>query len=53
VMQPGIDALFIACSQLPTRTIIGELEAELGIPVWSSIRATGWHAMRVTERALA
>ena len=53
VMQPGIDALFIACSQLPTRTIIGELEGELGIPVWSSIRATAWQAMRTPEVALA
>jgi maleate cis-trans isomerase len=53
VMQSGIDALFIACSQLPTRAIIDDLERELGIPVWSSIRATAWQALRATERALA
>jgi maleate cis-trans isomerase len=53
VMQPGIDALFIACSQLPTREIIADLERELAIPVWSSIRATAWQALTVTERALA
>jgi maleate cis-trans isomerase len=53
VMQPGIDALFIACSQLPTRAIIGELERELGIPVWSSIRATAWQALRTAEIAFA
>ena len=38
------DALFIACSQLPTRAIIGPLEKELGRPVWSSIKATAWRA---------
>jgi maleate cis-trans isomerase len=53
VMQPGLDAVFIACSQLPTRAIIGSLERELGIPVWSSIRATAWQAERATDLALA
>ena len=53
VIQPGIDALFIACSQLPTRAIIDDLERELAIPVWSSIRATAWQALGMTERALA
>ena len=43
-MKPGVDAMFIACSQLPTRAIIPGLERELGIPVWSSIRATAWQA---------
>jgi maleate cis-trans isomerase len=38
------DALFIACSQLPTRAIVGPLEQELGRPVWSSIKATAWRA---------
>jgi maleate cis-trans isomerase len=49
--QPGIDAIFIACSQLPTRAIIPELERDLGVPVWSSIRATAWQATRVAEVA--
>ena len=48
-MRPGVDAVFIACSQLPTYTIVGELETELGVPVWSSIRATAWQAMRTAE----
>lgn len=39
-MQPDCDALFIACSQLPTKEIVAPLERELGKPVWSSIRAT-------------
>jgi maleate cis-trans isomerase len=38
------DALFIACSQLPTRAIVGLLEKEFGRPVWSSIKATAWRA---------
>lgn len=49
--QPGADAIFIACSQLPTRAIIPELERDLGVPVWSSIRATAWQATRVAEAA--
>jgi maleate cis-trans isomerase len=45
--------VFIACSQLPTYAIIGDLERELAIPVWSSIRATAWQALRATEIATA
>lgn len=40
------DALFIACSQLPTRAIVGPLEREFRKPVWSSISATAWRAAR-------
>lgn len=36
------DALFIACSQLPTYDIITPLRRELQRPVWSSIQATAW-----------
>jgi maleate cis-trans isomerase len=43
-MDDGCDALFIACSQLPTRAIVGPLEKEFGRPVWSSIKATAWRA---------
>lgn len=50
-VRPGVDAVFIACSQLPTYAVIGDLERELGIPVWSSIRATAWQALRATEIA--
>jgi maleate cis-trans isomerase len=39
---PHGKALFIACSQLPTRGIIGELRRDLRRPVWSSIQATAW-----------
>ena len=46
-MTPDADALFIACSQLPTRDILDDLERDFGKPVWSSIKATAWHAQRV------
>ena len=45
VMRESCDALFIACSQLPTRGILEQLERELGRPAWSSIRATAWQAL--------
>ena len=45
-MSPASDAMFIACSQLPARAILGDLEREFGRPVWSSIRATAWAAER-------
>ena len=38
------DALFIACSQLPTREILDTLSQALGIPVLSSISATARQA---------
>jgi maleate cis-trans isomerase len=34
------EALFIACSQLPTLGILEALRRDLGIPVWTSIAAT-------------
>lgn len=37
---PGAQALFIACSQLPTAEILPALREEHGLPVWSSIAAT-------------
>jgi maleate cis-trans isomerase len=45
-VTPRSQALFIACSQLPTLGIIEPLREQLGIPVWSSIRATAWAASR-------
>ncbi|MBI4206269.1 MAG: aspartate/glutamate racemase family protein [Betaproteobacteria bacterium] len=51
VMRESCDALFIACSQLPTHEILPDLERELGRPAWSSIRATAWHAYRAALTA--
>jgi len=54
-MAPGndVDALFIACSQLPTATILSGLEREFGRPAWSSIRATAWQAEEAAQRVAA
>jgi maleate cis-trans isomerase len=46
-MSADADAMLIACSQLPTKDILAVLEQDFGKPVWSSIRATAWHARRV------
>jgi maleate cis-trans isomerase len=51
-MRPHCDALFIACSQLPTREVLPRLERELGRPAWSSIRATAWSAMQALSVAV-
>lgn len=52
-MTPDADAMFIACSQLPTRDILDDLERDFGKPVWSSIKATAWHAQRVLAEKTA
>ena len=48
-MDDGCDALFIACSQLPTRDILGDLERELGRPALSSIQVTARKAVLASE----
>jgi maleate cis-trans isomerase len=50
-MGADCDALFIGCSQLPTRDVLPGLEAAFGRPAWSSIRATGWDASRLPVAA--
>jgi maleate cis-trans isomerase len=45
-MDRDCDALFIACSQLPTYDILDGLQAEFGRPAWSSIKATAWQVRR-------
>lgn len=54
-MAPGhdVDALFVACSQLPTATILSGLEREFDRPAWSSIRATAWQAEQAAQRVAA
>lgn len=48
----GVDALFVACSQLPTYALMDGLEREFGRPVWSSIKATAWQACRRKDTLL-
>jgi maleate cis-trans isomerase len=52
VMRASCDALFIACSQLPTREILPGLERDFGRPAWSSIRATAWQACGAGQEAI-
>lgn len=47
VAATGCDGVFISCTSLRTFTIIGELEAELGIAVVSSNLALSWHLLRL------
>ena len=45
-MTPDSDAMFIACSQLPTLEVLPGLRAVFRRPVWSSIQGTAWCALR-------
>ena len=40
------DAIFVACSQLPTHGILGALARDTGRPAWSSVKAACWNACR-------
>jgi maleate isomerase len=44
---PEAEALFISGVGLPTISVIGALEMDLGKPVVSSASATMWNALRV------
>ncbi len=46
-MDDACEAMFIACSQLPTHEILDGLRRRFGRPVWSSVQATARQAMRV------
>ncbi len=49
--SPGTQALFIACSQLPTAGIIEPLSRQLSRPVWSSVMAAGWETNKALDAA--
>ena len=49
-MGASCDAMFIACSQLPTLNILEPLSAEFGRPVMSSIKATALQADRAASQ---
>ncbi|MGE0801208.1 MAG: hypothetical protein AB7G13_29525 [Lautropia sp.] len=38
------DAVFVACSQLPTHGVLGALSRDAGRPAWSSVKAASWNA---------
>ena len=52
-MGKDCDALFIACSQLPTYDILDSLQTEFGRPVWSSIKATARQVRRALNLQIA
>ena len=41
-MRPGADAVFLACTNLPTFAVLGEVERELGVPVLSANQMLMW-----------
>jgi len=49
----GADAVFLSCTNLRTLDLIDTLEAELGIPVFSSNQVLAWHMAQATAAPLA
>ena len=45
--DPGVDAVFVACTSLRVAAIAAEVEAALGKPVTSSNHAMAWHTLRL------
>lgn len=45
VHRPGVDAVFLSCTNLPTLPLLASLERELGCPVVSSNAATIWSCL--------
>jgi maleate isomerase len=50
---PGVEAVFLSCTNLRTLDIIDDLEARLGLPVVSSNQALAWHMANVPSAPLA
>lgn len=48
---PAAEAVFIACTNLPTYDLIAQLEADLGKPVISANQATVWACLQATGHA--
>ncbi len=46
---PGVDAVFLSCTNLRTLDIIDDLESALGVPVVSSNQALAWQMRLATE----
>ena len=42
-----VDAVFISCTSIRLLDAIGEIEAEIGLPVISSNHAMAWHCLRL------
>lgn len=50
--RPGVEALFLSCTNLRTLDIIAALEAETGLPVISSNQALAWRMAGLAGMAL-
>jgi len=48
--EPDVDAMFIACSQLPTLNVVKPLAQSWGKPVLSSIQVTAQYAMQAAAK---
>jgi maleate isomerase len=46
-MRPNADAVFLSCTNLPTYAILGEVEADLGVPVLSANQTLMWGLCQV------
>jgi hypothetical protein len=44
---PNADAVFLSCTNLPTYAILGEVEADLGVPVLSANQTLMWGLCQV------
>ncbi|MDH6147598.1 maleate isomerase [Paraburkholderia sp. WSM4179] len=47
--SPDAECLVVACTNLPATTVVDEMEAELGKPVFDSIAVTLWKALKMTS----
>lgn len=47
VHRPGVDAVFLSCTNLPALPVLAALEDELGCSVLSSNAATIWHCLEL------
>ena len=46
--SPDAECIVVACTNLPAAVLVGEMEAELGKPVFDSIAVTLWKALKMT-----
>jgi len=46
---PGVEAVFLSCTNLRTLDIIDDLEQKLGMPVVSSNQAMAWHMAQLAD----
>jgi len=50
---PGVEAVFLSCTNLRTLDIIDDLERQLGMPVISSNQALAWHMAQTASVEVA